>query len=107
MGGLAERGGTHGPDRGQQGPALDHFAALDDPRRQAKALHPLPEIVPLLLGATLAGADDFVGIQLWGNQHPVFLRRFLPYRHGVPGHDTLGEVIRVLDPGLFKACLTA
>src|SRR4051794_17860119 len=36
---------------------LDHFAALEDPCQAAKALHPLPEILPLLLGATLAGAD--------------------------------------------------
>ena len=40
---------------------LDHFSALEDPRQQAKVLYPLPEIVLLLLSATLAGADDFVG----------------------------------------------
>jgi hypothetical protein len=86
---------------------LDHFAALDDPRQQAKVLYPLPEIVLLLLCATLAGADDFVEIALWGGQNLAFLRRFRPYAHGIPSHDTLGEVIRALDPGLFKACFTA
>ncbi len=86
---------------------LDHFSALEDPRQAAKVLYPLPEIVLLLLGATLAGADDFVEIQLWGNRNPAFLRRFLPYRHGIPSHDTLGEVIRVLDPALFKACFAS
>ena len=86
---------------------LDHFAALDDPRQAAKVLYPLPEVVLLLLCAPLAGADDFVEIQLWGNQQLAFLRRFRPYVHGIPSHDTLGEVIRVLDPGLFKACFTA
>lgn len=86
---------------------LDHFAALDDPRQQAKVLYPLPEIVLLLLCATLAGADDFVEIALWGRQSLAFLRRFCPYAHGIPSHDTLGEVIRALDPGLFKACFTA
>jgi DDE family transposase len=67
---------------------LDHFSALEDPRQAAKVLYPLPEIVLLLLGATLAGADDFVEIQLWGNRNLAFLRRFLPYRHGIPSHDT-------------------
>jgi predicted transposase YbfD/YdcC len=67
----------------------------------------LPEIVLLLLSATLAGADDFVEIQLWGEQNLAFLRRFLPYRHGIASHDTLGEVIRVLDPEHFKSCFTA
>ncbi len=88
-------------------PLLDHFAALADPRQQAKVLYPLPEIVLLLLCATLAGADDFVEIQLWGAQHLAFLRRFRPYAWGVPSHDTLGEVIAALDPELFKACFTA
>jgi predicted transposase YbfD/YdcC len=85
---------------------LAHFSALDDPRQAAKVLYPLPEIVLLLLCATLAGADDFVEMQLWGNQNVAFLRRFLPYRNGVPSHDTLGEVIRAVDPELFKACFT-
>src|SRR3982751_496339 len=37
---------------------LDHFSALEDPRQRAKVLYPLPEILLLLLCATLAGADD-------------------------------------------------
>ena len=89
-------------------PALiEHFSALEDPRQRAKVLYPLPEIVLLLLCATLAGADDFVEMHLWGKQNVGFLRRFLAYEHGVPSHDTLGEVIRVIDPELFKACFTS
>ncbi len=84
-----------------------HFSALEDPRQQAKVLYPLPEIVLLLLCATLAGADDFVEMRLWGVQNLSFLRRFLAYEHGVPSHDTLGEVIRVVDPDLFRACFTS
>src|SRR3954447_21551278 len=83
---------------------LDHFAALEDPRQRAKVLYPLPDILLLLLCATLAGADDVVEIALWGDEHLAFLRRFLPCKHGVPSHDTLGEVLAALDPGLFKAC---
>ena len=83
---------------------LTHFAALRDPRQRGKVLYPLPEILLLLLCATVAGADDFVEIGLWGRIHLRFLRRFLPYRRGIPSHDTLCEVIAALDPGLFKAC---
>ena len=86
---------------------LDHFSALEDPRQQAKVLYPLPEILLLLLCATLAGADDVVEIALWGDEHLAFLRRFLPCEHGVPSHDTLGEVIAALDPEPFKACFAA
>jgi hypothetical protein len=58
---------------------LGRFSALKDPRQQAKVLYPLPEILLLLLGATLAGADDLVEIELWGQQQLAFLRRFRPY----------------------------
>ena len=90
------------------GPSLlDHFAVLEDPRQTAKGLYPLPEILLLLLCATLAGADDFVEIELWGNEQLAFLRRLLPCRHGIPSHDTLREVTAALDPALFKACFTS
>jgi hypothetical protein len=83
---------------------LAHFAALNDPRQAGKVLYPLAEILLLLLCATIAGADDFVEIALWGNEHLDFLRRFCPYRHGIPSHDVLCDVIAALDPETFKAC---
>jgi predicted transposase YbfD/YdcC len=86
---------------------IERFAALTDPRQVAKVLYPLPEILLLLLCATLAGADDAVETELWGEQNLVFLRRFLPFAHGVPSHDTLGDLLARLDPELFRDCFTA
>jgi predicted transposase YbfD/YdcC len=70
-------------------------------------LYPLPEILLLLLCATLAGADDAVETELWGEQNLAFLRRLLPFTHGVPRHDTLGDLLARLDPALFRDCFTA
>ena len=67
---------------------LDHFAALSDPRQHAKVLYPLPEILLLVLSATIAGADDFVETTLWGTEHLAFLRRFYRYESGIPSHET-------------------
>jgi hypothetical protein len=58
---------------------LSHFASLKDPRQRAKVVYPLPEILLLVLCATIAGAEDFVEITHWGETHMDFLRRFLPY----------------------------
>jgi predicted transposase YbfD/YdcC len=88
-------------------PLLDHFAALKDPRQNAKILYPLPELLLLVLSATLAGADDFVETTLWGAEHLGYLRRFYPYEKGIPSHDTLCDVFAALDPALFKSCFMA
>jgi hypothetical protein len=83
---------------------LDHFSALSDPRQRWRVLYPLPEILLLVLCATLSGMDDFVEIRLWGDERLDFLRRFLPYERGLPAHDTLNDVINGLDADLFKTC---
>ncbi len=67
---------------------LDHFTALKDPRQARKVVCPLPEILLLVLAATLAGADDFVEIEAWGGERLAFLRRFEPYRHGISPRTT-------------------
>ena len=83
---------------------LEHFSALSDPRQRWRVLYPLPEILLLVLCATLSGMEDFVEIRLWGEQRLDFLRRFLPYERGLPAHDTLNDVINALDAELFKTC---
>ncbi|MFN7598211.1 MAG: ISAs1 family transposase [Cereibacter sp.] len=86
---------------------LDHFSALDDPRQRGKVLYPLPEIMLLVLCATLAGAEDFVEIRHWGRQKLDFLRGLLPFARGIPSHDTLNDVMNTLDGGLFSEAFAA
>jgi DDE_Tnp_1-associated len=83
---------------------LDHFSALSDPRQRWRVLYPLPEILLLVLCATLSGMENFVEIRLWGDERLAFLRRFLPYERGLPAHDRLNDVINGLDAALFKTC---
>jgi hypothetical protein len=82
---------------------LDHFSSLRDARQHWRVLYPLPEILPLVLCATLSGMEDFVEIRLWGDERLDFLRRFLPCERGLPAH----VVINALDADLFKACFAA
>src|SRR6202789_1758615 len=86
---------------------LDHFSALEDPREGWRVLYPLPEIVLLVLCATLAGMEDFVEIRLWGQERLEFLRRFLPFERGIPSHDVLNDVLNGLDAELFKRCFAS
>lgn len=86
---------------------LEHFSALDDPRQAWKVVYPLPEILLVVLCATMAGAEDFAEVERWGRRKLDFLRRLLPFSRGIPSHDTLNDVMNALPAPLFAACFTA
>ena len=83
---------------------LDHFSAPDGPREAWRAAHPLQEVLLLVVCASVASCDDFDGIAEWGENHLPFLRRFLPYHHGVPGARWLNMLMNRIDPDLFPDC---
>jgi len=83
---------------------LDHFAVVEDPRESWRVAHPLPEVLLLVVCASIASCDDFDDIAAWGKAHLSFLRRFLPYHHGVPGARWLNILMNRIDPGLFSDC---
>jgi predicted transposase YbfD/YdcC len=82
---------------------LDHFAQVEDPRDVRRILHPLPEILFLVVCGTIADCDDYEDIAAWGAAHLGFLRRHLPYAHGVPGERWLTILMNRINPALFAA----
>jgi predicted transposase YbfD/YdcC len=86
---------------------LDHFALIEDPREPWRVAHPLPEVLLLVVCGTIADCDDYEGIADWGETHIDFLRRFLPFHHGVPGARWLTILMNRVDPALFSATFTS
>ncbi len=86
---------------------LDHFSTIDDPREPWRVAHPLPEVLLLVVCGTMADCDDFDAIAAWGKTHLAFLRRYLPYHHGVPGGRWLTLLMNRINPALFSAVFTA
>jgi predicted transposase YbfD/YdcC len=86
---------------------LDHFSIIEDPRQSWRVAHPLPEVLLLVVCGTMADCDDFDGIALWGEKHLTFLRRYLPFHHGVPGGRWLNLLMNRIDPALFSAAFSA
>jgi predicted transposase YbfD/YdcC len=95
------------PEKSRLRALLDHFAVIEDPRETWRVAHPLPEVLLLVVCGTIADCDDYEGIAEWGEAHLTFLRRFLPYHHGVPGARWLTILMNRLDPALFSAAFTA
>jgi predicted transposase YbfD/YdcC len=86
---------------------LDHFALIEDEREPWRVAHPLPEVLLLVVCGTIAAGDDFEDIADWGEDNLAFLRRFLPYHHGIPGARWLRILMNRIDPGLFAECFRA
>ena len=76
---------------------LFHFKEIPDWRQPGKVVYPLPEILLLVLLATLSGSEGFTDIALFGKERLALLQRFLPFANGTPSHDQLGAVFAGLD----------
>jgi hypothetical protein len=63
---------------------LDHFARIKDPRNSRRIIHPLCEVLLLVVCGTIADCDDSTISSLGGEAHLDFLRRYAPFAHSVP-----------------------
>ena len=86
---------------------LDHFSTIEDPREPWRVAHPLPEVLLLVVCGTMADCDDYEAIATWGKINLAFLRRYLPYAHGVPGGRWLTLLMNRINPALFSAVFSA
>lgn len=83
---------------------IDFFKKVPDHRIERKKLHPVEEILLLTFCATIAGCDGWEDIELYGKTKVEALRRYLPYKNGIPSDDTLRRFFRALEPEKFEGC---
>jgi predicted transposase YbfD/YdcC len=81
---------------------LDHFSLIEDPREPARVAYPLREILFLVVCGTICDCDDYEHIAAWGETHLGFLRRYLPFDHGVPCGRWLTLLMNRIAPSLFQ-----
>jgi len=79
-----------------------HFGDLPDPRSGENISHPLINIITISLCAVLCGADGWVDVEQFGEAKQSWFEEFLYMPHGIPSHDTIGRVFRLLDPTEFE-----
>ena len=88
----------------EQNPAAtitEHFSELEDPRRYNRR-HLLHDIVVIAICAAICGADDWVAVADFGRAKQSWFEEFLELPHGIPSHDTFGDVFKLLDPEQFR-----
>ncbi len=86
---------------------LDHFSLIADAREPHRVAFPMAELLLLAVCGTIADCDDYEAIAMWGAAHLDFLRRFLPFHHGVPSGRWLTIMMNRINPALFSACFTS
>ena len=80
---------------------VQHFENIEDPWRQAGLRHSLIEILFIAVCAIIAGADDWVAVERFGKAKVSWFKKYLYLKHGIPSHDTFGDVFSILDPEQF------
>ena len=83
------------------------FSAVEDPRQAGKVVYPLNEILLLAFVAVLCDANTWVDMERLGRAKLRWLRRFSPFRAGVPSHDTLRYVFGLIDVEGLQRLLVA
>lgn len=81
---------------------FEYLKTVEDRRQQRKVRHKMGDIIALVFFASIANADDFVEIELFGKEHKVFLRKYLELPNGIPSHDTIQRVFAMVSPTFLE-----
>ena len=86
---------------------VDNFSTIEDPRIDRHKLHALIDILFLAIFARLSGMDGWEEIEEFGESKLAWLRSWLPFANGIPSHDTISRVLRMLCPEEVQRRFTA
>ena len=79
-----------------------YLHTVTDKRQEKKVLHKMRDIIALVFFAMLANANDWVAIEIFGEEHREFLRRYLELPNGIPSHDTIQRVFAMVSPEFLQ-----
>jgi predicted transposase YbfD/YdcC len=85
---------------------IHHFSSIKDPRINRQKKHQLQDIFFISLCAMICGADNWVAIEEFGLAKEEWFTELLGLEHGIPSHDTFGEVYAAIDTNQFSDCFS-
>ena len=84
-----------------EGP-LSGISSVSDPRYSVIIHYTLPEILFLLISASVSYCNSLSETAAFGEEKLDWLRKYYPYKHGTPSHDTLGRVLGSISSEAFE-----
>lgn len=85
-------------------PLLLAFGKVPDPRKQRDQYYPLVDIISVVIMGVICSADDFVAAYRWACHREEWLKSIGLCFNGIPCHDTLNRLFRLIDPKIFNEC---
>jgi hypothetical protein len=80
----------------------DFISPIKDPRIKRRQLHTLAEVFFLVLVATICGAEGWKSIEYFGKLKIDLMRKFYPYKNGIPSDCTIRVLFRRIGPKFFQ-----
>lgn len=74
------------------------LGALSDSRQQAKVWHKLGDVVAIVFFSLLSDVDEWIEMEYFAADQRETLQKYLELPHGIPSHDTLEQVIAIINP---------
>ena len=81
---------------------IGYLRLIEDRRQEWKVVHLLIDIVVIVLFATLANADDWHEMEIFGQENLELLRKYVRLANGVPSHDTIQRVMSSIKPEVME-----
>jgi predicted transposase YbfD/YdcC len=82
----------------------DFFDDLEDPRIDRTKLYPLIEILFIIICGMICGSDSWRDFVDFGESKLSYLRRFFPFKNGIPSKNTFARVMSAINVEQFKKC---
>lgn len=83
---------------------LDYFDDLEDPRVDRTKVYPLNEILFIVICAIICGAESWRDFVDFGETKFDYLKKFFPFKNGIPSKNTFARVMSAINPIQFKEC---
>jgi hypothetical protein len=82
---------------------IKHFEDLPDPRVRGRTDYRLVEMFFLCISAIIFGFNGWEAIEDFGKRKLDWLKKYLPYKNGIPRHDTIARVMSCLSPKALQS----
>jgi predicted transposase YbfD/YdcC len=83
---------------------IESFSGMKEVRGGYSIQYPMIEIIYLTICGVMSGFSEWDEIVDFGQEKLPWLRRYLPYAHGIPSHDTVNRVMGMIDYRAFEEC---